>query len=73
MAFNKLNGIFVVVCQASYERKNVGANSWVPDVPHVRTGAAWMWCGGACAVLAPFPLVGGTPVSLEFAQLRQQS
>jgi len=33
-------------------------NSWVPDAPRVGTGAAWMWCGGACAVLVhrgPFP------------------
>ncbi len=42
----------------------------MPDIPHVGTGAVWMRCGGACAVLvvcavlAPFfiqqPIVGGT-------------
>src|SRR6266852_3719047 len=28
-------------------------NYRVPDVPRVGTGAAWLWCGGACAVLVP--------------------
>ena len=26
-------------------------NYQVPAIPSVGTGAVWMWCGGACAVL----------------------
>jgi hypothetical protein len=39
-------------------------NYRVPGASHVGTGAVWMLGGGACAVLAPFPIqhpiVGGT-------------